>query len=495
MKKLNRAFLLTAIVIFSLFVIAAASSCANEKPDSPDSTNAADNITGNNDGEDSTNEATIFDILPKNNFNGNTFAIYVPPNGDSPVDKGTFAEELTGEVFNDAVYNRNLKVENEYNVKIKPVYGVQWDSTFGDLKKDVAAGDLRADVYFTHSYLGVASIASNGLLREWTAVPQLDFDKRWWNQSIIKNLSIANRTFYISGSMSIQDTTVLTFNKTMLQNLGLENPYTLVREGKWTLDKLSELAVEATADLNGDGKYKASDDQFGFEYGISWQTPSFFFACDEITVTLDEKGYPAVTMDNQKKIDAFEKIYNLLWDGGRTNCYYGNYPAIGMDSGRVFICQYTLFICELLRATDVDYGILPMPKYDENQEKYISNSWTGIYGLPVNIPDERLEMIGTVMEAMSALGHKDVIPIYYDILLKEKISRDDDSRDMLDIILNGMVYDAGFSYQVGASQPGHFIARLIEDKKPNYISELEKSIDKIISDFDKFYNQILEAGR
>ena len=495
MKKSNRAFLLTAIVIFSLFIIVAVTSCTNKKPDSASNTNTADNITGGNNGEESAQEKSIFDILPKNNFNGDKFVIYIPPNNDSPVDKGTFAEELTGEVFNDAVYNRNLKVENEYNVKIKPVYGVQWDSTFGDLKKDVAAGDLRADVYFTHSYLGVASIASSGFLREWTAVPQLDFAKPWWNQSIIKNLSIANRTFYISGSMSIQDTTVLTFNKTMLQELGLENPYTLVREGKWTLDKLNELAVAATADLNGDGKYKANDDRFGLEFGISWQTPSFMFACDEITVTLDENGYPAVTMTNQKKIDMFDKVYTLLRDGNKTNCYFGNFPAIGIDSGRVLFCQYTLFICEPLRAAEVDYGILPMPKYDENQEKYISNSWTGIYGLPVIIPDERLAIIGTVMEAMSALGHKDVIPVYYDILLKEKISRDDDSRDMLDIILNGMVYDAGFSYQVGASQPGHFIARLIESKKKNYMSEIEKSIDKMIADFDDFYNKILEVGR
>ena len=500
MKKFKKAFLLIFIVVFAVSLIISCSS-ANQNPTNNQNNNndVNENNDVNNDNE-AAQEQSIFDILPKNNFNGDTYTVYVPPNPDSPVDKGTFVAELTGEIFNDAVYNRNLKVESEYNVKLNAIYGSNWDSTYNDLKKDVKAGDLRADVYFTHVTSGPAAIASDGLLREWSAVPYLDFDKPWWNQTAIHNLNIANKMFYLSGSMSIQDPILLVFNKTLLQNLALEDPYKLVREGKWTIDKLNELAVAGLKDLNGDGKFNKKDDQFGLEFGICWQTPSLMYACDELTVIIGTDGYPTVELDNQKKIDAYEKLYRLLWEGDKTYCFNGNttaeanHPHIGIDSGRVLFCQYNLFTCENLRAAEVEYGILPLPKYDENQKNYMTNSWTGMYGLPTIVADEKLEMIGIVMESMSALGHKEVIPVYYDILLKEKVSRDDDSRDMLDIILSGIVFDSGLNYQAGSTQPGYFVKDLLVTKKQNYISEVEKIQNRVVSDYDKLYNKILDVG-
>ena len=498
MKKI---FLLTIIFVLFACIVTSCSSAdknpQNNQNNADNSGGANENAAGDN-AEEAAKELSIFEILPANDFKGDTFTVYVPPNPDSPVDKGTFVEELMGEVFNDAVYNRNLKVENEYNVKINAIYGKSWDSTYADMKKDIKAGDLRADVYFTHVQAGVASMASEGLLREWLAVPHLDFDKPWWNQTAITNLNVANKTFYLSGSMSIQDPILLVFNKTLLQNLALEDPYKLVREGKWTIDKLGEMAVAGSKDLNGDGKFDKLEDQYGLEFGVCWQTPSLMYACDEITVILDSEGYPKVEIDNQRKIEAYEKIYNLLWEGDKTFCFSGstvkenNHPHIGIDSGRVLFCQYNLFTCENLRAADVEYGILPLPKYDENQKKYMTCSWTGMYGLPINIAEEKLEMIGIIMESMSALGYKDVIPVYYDILLKEKVSRDDDSRDMLDIILTDLIFDLGLNYQVGTSMPGNFVRDLITSKKQNYMSEVEKVKAKMEKDYDKLYNKILE---
>lgn len=486
----------TFFIIFTVFLFSVLLSCKSEKSSISESNEKINEKTEENIKQDQ----SIFEILPPNDFNGDLFRIYIPPNPDSPVDKGTFAEEITGEAFNDTVYNRNRKVEDQYNVKINPVYGNSWDSTYADLKKDVNAGDLRAEVYFTHVINGVASMASDGLLQVWDAVPHLDFFSPWWNQTIIKNLNIAGKTFYTAGSMSIQEPLVLLFNKTLIQALALPDPYKLVREGKWTIDKLNEMAVLGLKDLNGDGKFEKTDDQFGLEYGIQWQTPALMYACDEISVVLDENGYPNIEIDNQKKIDAYEKLYNLLWEGDKTYCYVGNtaatanIPHIGIDSGRVLFVQWNLFSCEKLRAAEVEYGILPLPKYDEKQEKYFSNSWTGMYGLPVCIPENKLEMIGLVMESMSALGYYEVIPVYYDNLLKEKVSRDEDSREMLDIILGGMVFDLGLNFQTGSSQPGFFVNELLKSKNKNYISAVEKQKEKIISDYDKLYKKIAGIG-
>ena len=495
MEKLKKAFMLLIVIAFAVLT-----SCSN-KQEPPSDQNVTERGAGvvTAGGESAAApEFSIFDMLPANNFGEMEFTVYVPPNPDSPVDKGTFVEELTGEAFNDAVFNRNRKVEDQYNVKIGAVYGANWDSALGDLKKDVNAGDLRADVYFTHVINGVAAMASDGLLRTWDAVPHLDFGKPWWNQTIIKNLNIANKTFYTAGSMSIHDPLLLVFNKDLLRDLGLEDPYAIVRDGRWTLDKLSEMATAAIKDLNGDGVMNYKDDQFGLEYGIQWQTPALMYACGEISVTLDGSGYPAIDMLSPKKIDAYEKIFNLLWDGDKTYCFIGNTPAtanhphIGTDSGRVLFCQYNLFTVENLRATEVEYGILPLPKLSESQPGYMTNSWTGMYGLPAIIDEGKFEMMGTVMEAMSALGHSGVIPVYYDILLKEKLTRDEDSREMLDMILNTMVFDLGLNFQTGSSQPGFFVTSLLQSKKPNYVSEVEKTINRMESDYEKLYNKIVD---
>jgi len=493
-KNFKKMFILLLVIAAGVISISCSESQnAKNAPDAPEN-----NAGGGAESDDAEAAAgtSIFDVLPANNFGEADFIVYIPPNPDSPVDKGTFVEALTGEAFNDAVFNRNRRVEDQYNVKISAVYGASWDSALGDLKKDVNSGGLRADVYFTHVINGVAAMASDGLLRSWDAVPHLDFTQLWWNQTIIKNLNIANKTFYTAGSMSIHDPLLLVFNKDLLRDLGLEDPYALVRGGKWTLDKLSEMATAAIKDLNGDGKMDYKDDQFGLEYGIQWQSPALMYACDEISVTLNGEGYPAIDLLSPKKIDAYEKIFNLLWDGDKTYCFVGNttetanHPHIKTDSGRILFCQYNLFTVENLRATEVEYGILPLPKFNGDQKSYMTNSWTGMYGLPSIIDEGKLGMVGTVMEAMSALGHTDVIPVYYDILLKEKLTRDEDSREMLDIILSTMVFDLGLNFQTGSSQPGFFIADLIKGKKANYVSEVEKTINKMESDYEKLYNKI-----
>ena len=487
-----------SLCLFMALMVIMAASCTkqNQDPIADAGSDAAITDGSAESATDIAEEISIFDILPQNDFNGDTFTAYIPRNPDSPVDKGTFVEEEIGEKFNDAVYNRNRKIEDIYNVKINPVYGDSYGSTYGDLKKDVAAGTLRADVYFTHVISGLAAMASEGLLREWSGVPCLDFEKPWWNKSAIKNLSIANKDFYIVGSMSIQDCLVLIFNKDLISNLGLESPYNLVRTGKWTIDKLGEMAADGTKDLNGDGAFKEKDDQFGLEYGIVWQTAALMYSCGELSAKLDKNGYPAIELDNEGKINAYEKIYDLLWEGNKTFCFKTNNPPIGIDSNRVLFCQWNIFGCENLRASEVEYGILPLPKYDEKQEKYLSVSWTGAYALPVNIHGEKLGMIGTVMESMSALGHKDVIPAYYDILLKQKVSRDEDSIEMLDIIMGGIVYDVGLNFQVSSrNSPALIMTELLIAKNRNYVSAIEKERDQITAVYDDLYQKILEVGK
>jgi hypothetical protein len=59
-------------------------------------------------------------------------------------------------------------------------------------------------------------------------------------------------------------------------------------------------------------------------------------------------------------------------------------------------------------------------------------------------------MTGTFLEAASILGQTVVRPEYYNIALQRRMSRDDESQAMLDIIFSTRVYDVGYFYNIGS---------------------------------------------
>ena len=101
-----------------------------------------------------------------------------------------------------------------------------------------------------------------------------------------------------------------------------------------------------------------------------------------------------------------------------------------------------------------------------------------------------LDRIGIMMESMSALGYTDVVPVYYDNVLKNKTSRDVDSCEMLDIILAGLTYDVGLNFQIGTSA-GTFMSSCIVNKQ-DYASSVAKNTKSMTKMYDKFYNTVLE---
>jgi hypothetical protein len=113
-----------------------------------------------------------------------------------------------------------------------------------------------------------------------------------------------------------------------------------------------------------------------------------------------------------------------------------------------------------LRNMDAEIGIIPYPKYDEQTPRYYSlmEATAQMITLPINTKDfERTSMI---LEAMASEGQRTVIPAYYEITLKTKHSRDEESAEMLDIIRDSAVVDWGYlnnSMLGDLSLPGAFM--------------------------------------
>jgi len=434
-------------------------------------------------------------ILPEADFKGENFNVYVPPNLFSPVDIGFTAEEQIGEKFNDEVYKRNMAFEEHFNFRFNTIYGPDPWSAYADVKKIMRAGDNTYDVFFTHIWSNVATFASEGMVKDWQEIPFVDLEQPWWNQSSIHATKIANKVFYAAGSFQVQDVLVLVANKGMVADFALESPYKLVTEGRWTLDTVGEMAKTVTFDVDGNGKFDIND-RYGVEFGGSWQLSNFVYSCGGQITEIDKDGAPSLVLNNEKMISIFDKLSSFVHDDNKFFLYNGdteetwNRPHIGVQSGRVLLTQYDLLDCGELRQIEAEYMILPLPKYDEAQPDYRSISMTGTLCVPRYIEGERADMVGIIMEAMAADGHKNIIPLYYNVVLKSKYAQDEESIKMIDIILNSVVYDLGFSYN-DIGLPGYDFNSWIRDKK-NYVSTIEKSETKMINALEKVYNKILE---
>ena len=106
------------------------------------------------------------------------------------------------------------------------------------------------------------------------------------------------------------------------------------------------------------------------------------------------------------------------------------------------------YTAELLRDMDSDFGIIPYPKLDEDQEEYMTLVHNGstLFCVPVTIKSEKLEIIGAVLESLAYEAYKTVTPAYFEVALKSKYSRDDVSSQLLDVMYQSMYTDFGYCY-------------------------------------------------
>ena len=195
-----------------------------------------------------------------------------------------------------------------------------------------------------------------------------------------------NLTFY-------DYTSVLLFNKQIVEDNTIENPYQIVYDNRWTFDKYMELAMGVTTDLNGDSKLDQND-----MYGIIG-TPNFVgytltLAVGVKSVNKDEDNYPVYNLDSDEKfIEVFNKVFEVMWDSNTwfrttiTDQISPTFVSMFKNNQSLFFST-NFFNVPSLRDMDTEFGILPFPKYNENQEKYITRiSFFDMFTVPITVSD------------------------------------------------------------------------------------------------------------
>ncbi|MHC1696209.1 MAG: hypothetical protein AB9835_13260 [Eubacteriales bacterium] len=403
-----------------------------------------------------------------------------------------YVESETGEVIDDAIYQRNKAVEERFNVKIEKSMHYnenEYAKISATMQASVKAGDDAYDLYLGHM-VQAGGDALQGIFLNWYDIPNTDFSKPWYPQLAIQNLTIDGKMFLGVGDMMLSDaynTYCMYFDKAQAKNYAIPDLYALVRDGKWTVDKLIEFSKDVYSDLNGDGKPDEGD-FYGFSSDLYSNMVTYMWAFNQPIAQVKDDAVE-ITFNSPKTQSIIDKVRQLITSPGsitKGEHMYG-VTKIFATGHSLFTNGYLKNAIDQLRAVESDFGIIPYPKFDEAQEQYRTMVDGNASVMAVPKTAQNLEMIGTVVTALNAEGWKRVIPAFYDVALKIKGARDEESIEMLDIIMNGRVIDFPYVYDNWKGF-AFSIQDLVDPKSTKELASLYESKQAAAQ---KHYDQVL----
>ncbi len=402
------------------------------------------------------------------------------------------AEEPSDEPVINAFYRRNQFIKDNYGIDINVVTPESGNDVIQMLRTDMQSGNNEYQAIINPIH-GIAPLASDGLLTDFNSLTNgyIRLNETHWDQALIKDVVINDKVFFLNGDALVQDdesTWVMFFNKDLIEQHSLENPYELVYNNQWTIDKMYEMLknVELTH-----GTVKSYDPAVGDQWGMVVQSYDFYqfmMGCDQRMI--DNTGdVPVLRIEEQENVTTFTNIANWFifdsqnigvadyhgrWDSG----VYGQETQIFANGNALFMPNSIGTVGgQNIRESEINYGLLPMPKRSDLQENYTSgiNAYScDVICVPMTNVGEKLDATCYALEAMAFFGKQLVTPEYYDRTLAHKRLKDDDSVEMLNIIFGNRIYDMGsvINFNAGTESEGtlYFYTDLLGDKSNNIIS-------------------------
>ena len=397
-----------------------------------------------------------------------------------------WVEESDGTPLNDAIFARNLATEDLLGIKVTPIFADNDENIRNQVKTEVTAGTTDYDTVLNRmDYIGPQ--AESGLYLN--LMDHLDTSNPWWDKNIVETFTMFNsKLYWITGDINVFDdfaVEVLFTNKSILEQNGFELPYKDVLEGKWTIDRMYQIAKACEKDLDGDGKMTVGKDVIGHIEGND-HIKHWIYAMGEKSCDIDKDGNLEVNILTESHISAIDTLFSYMVDKQMT--YTGAWQDF-LKGGIVF-CGAMLGPINSLREMEDDFGVIPMAKKNEEQENYghyVSNGWTTAYAVPMTNKDP--DRTGIILEVLCGFSTDTVRSALYDVLFAAKLVRDTESVEMLNIIFDTKSYDWAVDFSWGGSFANLYNG-IYNTKNNTYVSGATKSqkiinkmLDRVIEDF------------
>jgi len=450
-----------ALLLLLVMLITTVISCGEtgEGTDIGTETTAADQIDGETVAEET---QLLTDGLPSVDMDGFTLRImHSSATALSWLKTTLDVDAQTGDLIDDEIFIRNSQIKERFNADIQISEGAHFNDVITTLSTSVLAGDDSYDVYMLYNITIVDNIS---YMADWKDVEYLNLDAQWWNPDASSVFNIGGKQYALAGNFSLNVHSTIygfAFNKAMYENLGIkEDLYGLANDGKWTVDVLYATAKNAISDVNGDGNFDEND-IFGMHNAVKHTYNTLLLGSGVKYTSKDSDGFPVFSLvDDAGAIDKMMHIIELAMSDkflyvAASDVHDGSVPANFFKNGHALYAPVSLNIINELREMEDDIGILPAPKYDEKQSQYYAPAYGAeLSVLPLSYSEDRIENVGIMLEALSFYSDQNILPVYKEIMLKTKLSRDVESEGMLDIIFNSVIFEFGINaWQDNLSTP------------------------------------------
>lgn len=458
-KFLMRAMCLMLIL---LMLVPAVAACKKDgaKDDESESV-SSDVVESGNEGESEKSKYDVEDDLGDIDLGGRR--VTIAQTGMDDYKNEIIIERLTGDVVNDAVYKRNAKVEKRlnfelYNLSIgKGVYSV-----LEDLETNILSQNLQYDIVMNPSYAACA-YTTRGLYRDLNKIDNLDLDKVYWSPYLNDAYEIGGVQYVASGAISLsffKFVFITMVNDNLLSQTTGEVPdlVKVVKDGKWTIEYQKNLTKTYYTDMGAPGK--DAEDIFGFVSTTAINVDPYVSSAEIKFLEKSDTGFYSWAFDFTKASNVMDDIIELftLESSYREPTDSMENVVDMFSTGHALTATMRFYELEspAIRNMKDKYTVLPVPKYSNDQTGYyslISDRFTGVV-IPISVPEDKVEDMGAVLEALAAESYRTVAPAYYETALKVRYVDDANAWEIMDIIIENVKMDALLPYTAALELEG-----------------------------------------
>lgn len=277
----------------------------------------------------------------------------------------------------------------------------------------------------------------------------LNWDAPYWSSDLVETNTFNGQLYYCSGEVTrttIYNMFLTVFNHTLANRYSLGNLYELVENGEWTISKQEELVKDIYVDMNTN-TIRDTKDLYGLVIPSHNHIDSYQYGCNLISVIKNDMGELEINplLIGDHGITVTDQLKQLFHNTTGVHCGTNdmtNNDALVKETA-VFQVMIASDLIKTVNPSGIDYGILPMPKYDEAQTGYhtcLSMPYS-MFSIPVIARDP--DMSSAVLESMAHNGYAKLSPYIFENCMKSRYSKRPEDADMFDYLRSGIIYEPG----------------------------------------------------
>lgn len=409
------------------------------------------------------------------------------------------AEEYSSDPISNVIFKRNVTVEEKFGVKLKfqSKGGIEMCD---DLKTRYSAQDPTVDIIAPYTYYGVG-LTTEGVYADINSLNYINPESTWWNQSYVDAITYNGKLYSLIGDLTTSATcsTVTTFvNMQMMREFGLEDTdlFEVVENGDWTLDYMIEMCKDVYSDDDSiDGR--SDDDRYGFILGqISQPAEALLVSFGFKWTTYDSEGNMKFCLNDSKNIDILTALQDKLY---KNDVHTGIYKAAAPTESdfatkgvakyiELFTTKKTMMTISFLNTaeelvkTDIEYLILPVPKYDTNQTEYRSMTHDSHCNISISAMSDDKDAAAAIVEYMGYYSEKELTPQYFEISYQARYASNSYTMKLFDMVVDSVHFDFARTYAKSLGEPTHLMRNLVKDSKEisSTIATGQKACDRYL---------------